>query len=234
MNIKIFGRIMFISVKNMALICLAVISLAAFLFFKNVGKRSSEESLYTGSASLDTGDYSEDTATPAGHTEYAPRETVAVYIVGAVNRPDIYYVEKGILLHEVIDLAGGLCENADRDNINLAIRIEYDVMLKILTSAQREKQERKSALVIIRDNSEINGEAEKDIKQTGSGTGKININNATKEQLMSLPGIGEVKAESIVKYRETNGAFKRAEDIMNVSGIKEAGYESIKDLITVD
>ena len=63
--------------------------------------------------------------------------------------------------------------------------------------------------------------------------GKININRATKEELMTLPGVGESRADSIIKYREQQGAFQSIEDIMQVSGIKEALFEKIKDLITV-
>ena len=66
-----------------------------------------------------------------------------------------------------------------------------------------------------------------------SGNGLININTATKEQLMTLKGIGESRAEDIIAYRESNQGFKSIEDIMNVSGIKDALFNKIKDNITV-
>ena len=62
---------------------------------------------------------------------------------------------------------------------------------------------------------------------------KININKASKEELMTLPGVGESKAESIIQYRKEQGTFKKTEDIMEISGIKEGLYEKIKDLITI-
>ena len=62
---------------------------------------------------------------------------------------------------------------------------------------------------------------------------KVNINSATMEELITLPGIGESTAKSIVDFRETNGGFSSAEDIMKVSGVGEKKYEKIKDLITV-
>ena len=68
---------------------------------------------------------------------------------------------------------------------------------------------------------------------TENTSGKVNINTASKELLMTLPGIGEAKAESIIKYREENGGFKNIQDIMNISGIKEGAFQKIKDLITV-
>jgi competence protein ComEA len=67
-----------------------------------------------------------------------------------------------------------------------------------------------------------------------SADGKVNINTATKEQLMTVPGIGSAKADSIIAYRETNGAYAAIDDIMNVSGIKEGLFQSMKEYITVD
>ena len=63
--------------------------------------------------------------------------------------------------------------------------------------------------------------------------GKINLNTASAEQLMKLSGIGESKAAQIIFYREKNGAFKKIEDIMNITGIKEGVFGKIKDDITV-
>ena len=63
--------------------------------------------------------------------------------------------------------------------------------------------------------------------------GKINLNTASVEQLMKLSGIGESKAAQIISYREKNGAFKKIEDIMNITGIKEGVFGKIKDDITV-
>ena len=62
---------------------------------------------------------------------------------------------------------------------------------------------------------------------------RININTATQAELETLPGVGESTALAIIKYREENGNFATAEDIMKVSGIKEGRYEAIKDLIEV-
>ena len=73
----------------------------------------------------------------------------------------------------------------------------------------------------------------------GTGTGEggakamVNLNTASKEELMTLRGIGESRAEDIIHYREAFGGFRSIEDIMNVSGIKNAAFEKIKDSITV-
>ena len=65
-----------------------------------------------------------------------------------------------------------------------------------------------------------------------SSGGLVNINTATLEQLMTLPGIGEVTASAIIEYRE-QAYFERVEDIMNVTGIGEAKFNGIRDLICV-
>jgi competence protein ComEA len=67
----------------------------------------------------------------------------------------------------------------------------------------------------------------------GASSGKVNLNTATKEELMTLRGIGEARAEDIIRYREEQGGFGAIEEIMNVSGIKEAAFQKIKDSITV-
>ena len=72
---------------------------------------------------------------------------------------------------------------------------------------------------------------EQGTKETAQG--KININQAGAEELMTLPGIGESKAADIIRYREENGGFERIEDIMNISGIKEAVFSKIKDKIVI-
>jgi len=69
--------------------------------------------------------------------------------------------------------------------------------------------------------------------QGHSQEAKVNLNTAGKEQLMTLTGIGESRAEDIIRYRQEHGPFERIEDIMNVSGIKEGAFQKIKDSITV-
>lgn len=64
--------------------------------------------------------------------------------------------------------------------------------------------------------------------------GKININTATVEQLATLKRVGQKYAERIVQYREANGPFAKAEDIMKVKGIGPKTYEANKDIIIVE
>lgn len=135
-------------------------------------------------------------------------EHIYVYVCGAVNQEGVYKLSEGSRVYEAVDLAGGFREDADTRNVNQA---------KVL-----EDEERIYVPVI---GEEVQVDSDED--------GKININKASKEELMTLPGVGESRAVSIIKYREGQGAFHSIEDIMQVSGIKEGLFEKIKDLITI-
>ena len=136
-----------------------------------------------------------------------------VEIKGRVKYPGIYSFNSEIHLFEVIDEAGGLLDDSDTSNINMLMIIKEDTSIFI------SKKENNTSYVISGATTNISG--------------LININTATKEDLITLPGIGESKALSIISYRKMNGSFKNVEDIKNVSGIGDALYEKIKDLITV-
>lgn len=141
-----------------------------------------------------------------------------VDISGEVEDPGVYIVEDGTRLYEVIEKAGGLTEDANTDAINQAGYVEDGEKIVIP--------------------SEDGGNAiSTDVASTSSGTtgsqnGLININTASKDQLMEITGIGEVTADKIIEYRKNN-RFKSIEDIMNVSGIGNAKFESMKSEITV-
>lgn len=138
-----------------------------------------------------------------------------VDISGEVNKPGVYQFESGTRLYEVIDKAGGLTEHADKNGINQAEFVEdgQKIVIPTLNSG---------------------GSAGTVMNSSGgeSANGLVNINTASKDQLMGITGVGEVIAERIIEYRETN-KFKSIEDIQNVKGIGSATYEKMKSEITV-
>ncbi len=146
--------------------------------------------------------------------EVLPQEKIIVHIKGEINKPGIYKLAPDSRLYQLVEEAGGLTENADIKNINLAI--------------------------ILRDQQDIYLPAVGEIvvpQQTGSENvldNSVRINYATKEELKSLPGIGDAIADRIIEYRSQQGGFKRIEDIKNVSGIGDKKFEDIKSRITVD
>ena len=148
-----------------------------------------------------------------------------VYICGAVNVPGVYEVEQNARLYEVVEAAGGLREDAAEESVNQARQIEDGEMIRILTQEEAAQAGDEEA-----------GEgAENDVKAetANDSDGRIDLNLATGAELMTLPGIGQAKADSIVRYREKNGAFSSIEEIKQVEGIKEGVYNRIKDNIKV-
>ena len=149
----------------------------------------------------------------ASKEEYLDDEYYYVDIKGCIKNPGVYKLVKGSRVKDVIELAGGLTSDSDTSNINLAKIIEDEMVININS---------------VNDNSGNNYSM-----NSNNLSDLININTASLEQLMTLSGIGESKAKSIISYREENGNFKAIEDITKVSGIGQALYEKIKDYITV-
>ena len=146
-----------------------------------------------------------------------------VYICGQIANPGVYRIKPGSRICDLVDMAGGMLEDADRNFWNLAEELYDGEMLYFPTT-----EELKSDLL------PENGRPAADDADTKASDGRININSASVEELTTLSGIGESKAKSIVDYRTENGDFSAIEDITNVSGIGEAMFNKIKDDITVN
>lgn len=169
-------------------------------------------------------------------------EQYMVDIKGEVVTPGIYQLEKDSRVVDVIEKAGGLTENADTTVINLSKKITDEMVIIIyskkevenwITTKEQEKYLQEKCI------SPAEGQVENDAciesnspTTTPQPSATVNINTATKEELMTLSGIGEAKAEAIITYREQS-PFETIEDLKNVSGIGDAIYEEIKDHITV-
>ncbi|HHT87483.1 MAG TPA: ComEA family DNA-binding protein [Clostridiales bacterium] len=158
-----------------------------------------------------------------GNEEDDLKETVIyVHICGAVVNPDVYKLERGTRLVELIDIAGGLTPDAADDYINQAMTVEDGQRIYIPTA--EEIKELGVYDYLTGDNT---------YRANDKTNKKVNINTADETELMSLPGIGQAKARSIVEYRKKNGNFKSVNDLTNISGIKEGLLDKIKDFVTV-
>ena len=149
--------------------------------------------------------------------------TIFVHVCGQVNAPAVYEFEKGARVVEAIEKAGGFMENAATDYLNLA---------KVLTDGEKiyvpDKEEALGLNPVNVDTAQGNVA---DAKDTNT---KVNINTASKEELLSLKGIGDSRAQDIINYRTENGKFAAIEDIMKVPGIKQGAFNKIKDNIRVE
>lgn len=139
--------------------------------------------------------------------------TIFVYICGEVNAPGVYEIKRGSILNDAVEMAGGLTPEAAREDIDLVMILNSNITVKI----PKEGDE----LVTISSES------------VNEDSGLVNINTADKEMLKTLPGIGDVMADSIIEYRQDN-VFEEKEDLMNVKGIGQSKYDKVKDLICVN
>ncbi len=167
-------------------------------------------------------------------------DTIFVEIKGAVVSPGVYEVKSGIRIFELFNTAGGLKEDANIDYINQTTILQDQTLVIILTNKEIEelieKQEleefEQSQVVASSANSNtINGS--NICNEEEEVDGLVSINKGTSEQLQLLPGIGEVKANAIISYRESNGEFEDIEELLNVDGIGQGTLDQIKDFITL-
>ena len=143
------------------------------------------------------------------------QETVIfVDIKGAVGNPGVYQMKVGDRVKDALDAAGGLTEEADSQKVNLAKRLE-DQMVIVVPKVGEEAEEISAGVT-----------SKEEAKE-----GKVNINTATVEELKTLKGVGEKKAEAIIEYRKKNGSFKTKEDLMKVRGIGKKLFESFEERI---
>ena len=177
--------------------------------------------------------------------EEVQESLLTVHVCGAVRREGVYSLPAGSRIRDAVDAAGGFSGDADRSYLNLAMKIEDAWQIRVPTKEEAEalrlEQGRSGAGTAVpgaapglSGTSGLQGAGTaKDEAGTGNQEEKINLNTASKEQLMKIPGVGEAKAQRIIEYREQNGRFEAIEDLMKVPGIKDASFQKMKDYITI-
>lgn len=221
-----------IDLKNKKIIGLAIITIIIFIvsifLYKQKSSNAFKEEYMTEIFEEESNDNMEYTETLEEDTsiineDSIDRNKIIVEIKGEVAKPDVYQLEEGSIIKDLIDMAGGVTEEADLSRIN------------------RAEELLNHELIII---GNINDETESSVVQNSStfsskgnnsdkGSTLININTADLEQLKEITGIGNIKAQSIIDYREANGGFKSLEELKNVDGIGDKTFEKIKDQITL-
>ncbi len=160
-----------------------------------------------------------------------PEEQIYVDLCGAVASPGVYCVMPGSRLFEVIELAGGLTEDAAVSFVNRASFVEDGQKITIPTVEEAEAQYMRTEELTSGD---IQLYAGDNTQISGTKDERVDLNSAGIGELMTLPGIGEAKAKAIVRYRDENGPFGTPEDLMKVGGIKQAVFDGLRDSITTN
>ena len=174
------------------------------------------------------GEEVEEAATSLAETTILPQEVedkttvstvIYVDVKGEVHHPGVYQMKAENRVKDLIEAAGGFTPLADDHKLNLSQLLE-DQMVIVVPKKGEEV------------NSELAQAPTSQKKEVGK-EGKVNINTATVEELKTLKGIGEKKAEAIIEYRKKNGSFKNKEELMKVRGIGKKLYESFQERVIV-
>ena len=164
-------------------------------------------------------------------------KTLVVHICGAVSAPGVYELPAGSRIIDAVEAGGGFLPEADEACCNLAEEIVDGCQIYIMTKSEScaDGQTEKKAGIQTSPDSDMQT-TDRNVRSnstTALDNGLVNLNTADVAALMTLPGIGESRAKAIISYREQHGAFAQIEDIMKISGIKQAAFSKIKDKITV-
>ncbi len=145
-------------------------------------------------------------------------ETLCVYVCGAVKASGVYEIPAGSRIVDAIEAAGGATKKAAKERLNLAEHVQDGQRLYVpsIGEALMQPEEKDSGSESVKDSNSL-----------------VNLNYADKEELMTLPGIGESKAQDIINYRNEKGSFQSIDELKNINGIKDGVFNKIKNQITV-
>jgi len=166
-------------------------------------------------------------------------ENIKVDIKGAVNQPGVYEIKKGSRVTDLIKLAGGGTKDSDLDATNLSSKLNDEDCIIISKKGEANKAQtpqNNSLQGTSLQSTPLKGSTKNSAVSSTNANGTeaiININTASKEELNTLPGIGDAKADVIIEYREQNGGFKSVEELTKVGGIGEKTLSKFKDKIDI-
>lgn len=178
----------------------------AFLFFHYKGEKPQTDNFQN---------YSISSENLESTSEVTENKSIFIDIKGQVKNPGLYEMTREERVNDAIQKAGGLLADADTSSVNLSQKLK-DQMIIVVEKKGERKSSNSAGLTTATNSKKV-----------------ININLATKEELMQISGVGETRAQAIIDYRENKGDFKKIEDIRKVKGIGKASFEKIKDQIEV-
>ena len=223
--------------KQIILVCLGLVLLlviGSFFIYKNYTAENKEEKNIVLNTKKDI----------KKDEEEEEEVYYQVDIKGEVINPGIYTVKEGSRVIDVIRLAGDLTEVADTSVLNLSKKVKDEMVIIVYSydevvnfTATKEKEEIEQEACLSQNGIQNDACIKDSTDDTSSSSvvisGKVSLNTATLDELMTLPGIGESKAQAIIEYREEVGAFQNIEELKEVSGIGDAIFDQIKESITI-
>ncbi|EFM35350.1 comEA protein [Streptococcus sp. oral taxon 071 str. 73H25AP] len=195
------------------------LALGAFFLLKPTSQTPVKETNLQAEVAAVSKDSSSEKEIKKEEKEESPeQDLITVDVKGAVKSPGIYDLPVGSRVHDAVQKAGGLTDEADSKSLNLAQKVSDEALVYVPSKGEEGVSQ-----------------------QTGSGTSsstskekKVNLNKASLEELKQIKGLGGKRAQDIIDHRETNGKFKSVDELKKVSGIGAKTIEKLKDYVTVD
>ena len=198
--------------------CLGL-ALGGFLLIKpSTQKPVTETNLKAEVATVSKDSSSEKEVKKEEKEEPLEQDLITVDVKGAVKSPGIYDLPVGSRVHDAVQKAGGLTEEADSKSLNLAQKISDEALVYVPTKGEEAASQ----------------QAASGTTPSTSKEKKINLNKASLEELKQVKGLGGKRAQDIIDHREANGKFKSVDELKKVSGIGAKTIEKLKDYVTVD
>ena len=189
-----------------------------FLLKPSTQKPVTETNLQAEVAAISKDSSSEKEIKKEEKEESAEQDLITVDVKGAVKSPGIYDLPVGSRVHDAVQKAGGLTEEADSKSLNLAQKVSDEALVYVPTKGEEAASQ----------------QAASGTSPSTSKEKKINLNKASLEELKQVKGLGGKRAQDIIDHREANGKFKSVDELKKVSGIGAKTIEKLKDYVTVD
>ena len=195
------------------------LALGGFFLLKPTSQTSVKETnLQTEVAAVSKESSSEKEIKKEEKEEPLEQDQITVDVKGAVKSPGIYDLPVGSRVHDAVQKAGGLTEEADSKSLNLAQKVSDEALVYVPSKGEEAASQ----------------QAASGTSPSTSKEKKVNLNKASLEELKQVKGLGGKRAQDIIDHRETNGKFKSVDELKKVSGIGAKTIEKLKDYVTVD
>ena len=195
------------------------LALGAFFLLKPSRPEPAKETNLQAEVAAASKDSSSEKEVKKEEKEESPeQDLITVDVKGAVKSPGIYDLPVGSRVHDAVQKAGGLTEEADSKSLNLAQKVSDEALVYVPTKGEEAASQ----------------QAASETTPSTSKEKKVNLNKASLEELKQVKGLGGKRAQDIIDHREANGKFKSVDELKKVSGIGAKTIEKLKDYVTVD